>query len=83
MLFGAPCLCLCAFCLATVAASECPVDDFFFRGVLQLKPSVPLPDRAFVGYQLRQFYGQPPFPDADWPEGGTVVETWAGWCDPF
>lgn len=189
-LFAVPCLCLCAFCFAAVAASDCPVDDFFYRGFLQAKPLVPLPDHTVmklpeggqgshggwtgglyatntspeealdfyysvggscevststvyqlggfkldiqsrywdcdvpakpwsrgavsvfpqagyinalktvyndppqlsggltisetvVGYELRQFYGQPPFPDTDWPEGGAILETWAGWCDPF
>ncbi len=35
-----------------------------------------------VGSELREFYGQPPFPASGWPAGGTVLRTWVGWCDP-
>jgi hypothetical protein len=190
VILAVPCLCLCAFCIAAIAASECPVDDFFYRGFLRAKPIVPLPDHtvtelsgdtqgshggwtgglyattespeevlAFyrrsggscdvsantiyqlggfkldvqspywecdvpakpwsrgavtvfpqagyinalktiynnppqlsssltisetvVGAELRQFYGQAPFPDTAWLEGGAILRTSAGWCDPF
>jgi hypothetical protein len=36
-----------------------------------------------VGYQLHEFYEQTPFPDTDWPEGGSLLETFVSWCDPF
>lgn len=42
------CSCISLVCVLTVTASECPADDFVFRGLLKLTPQLPYPEQSLT-----------------------------------